>query len=81
MPDEKPKTHERIIDAAEEAPRGVALLRASLVLLLWALLAGVVVGAGCLATLTKSSAHNTNNRSIGCGGTNRIRGDKSKSNA
>jgi hypothetical protein len=51
MPDEKPKTHERIIDAAEEAPRGVALLRASLVLLLWALLAGVVVGAGCLATL------------------------------
>ena len=51
MPDEKPKTHKRIIDAAEEAPRGVALLRASLVLLLWALLAGVVVGAGCLATL------------------------------
>ena len=51
MPDEKPTTHERIIDAAEEAPRGVALLRVSLVLLLWALLAGVVVGAGCLATL------------------------------
>lgn len=51
MPVEKPKTHERIIDAAEEVPRGVALLRASLVLLLWALLAGVVVGAGCLATL------------------------------
>ena len=51
MPVEKPKTHERIIDAAEEAPRGVALLRASLVLLLWALLAGVVVGAGWLATL------------------------------
>ncbi len=51
MPVEKPKTHERIIDAAEEVPRGVALLRASLVLLLWALLTGVVVGAGCLATL------------------------------
>lgn len=47
----KTKTHERIIDAAEETPRGVALMHASLVLLLWALLAGVVVGAGCLATL------------------------------
>lgn len=47
----KTKTHERIIDAAEETPRGVALMHASLVLLLWALLAGVVVGVGCLATL------------------------------
>lgn len=47
----KTKTHERIIDAAEETPRDVALMHASLVLLLWALLAGVVVGAGCLATL------------------------------
>ena len=48
---DKNKTHERIIDAAEETPRGVALVHASLVLLLWALLAGIVVGAGCLATL------------------------------
>ena len=47
----KTKTHERIIGAAEETPRGVALVHASLVLLLWALLAGVVVGVGCLATL------------------------------
>ncbi|KUH59093.1 hypothetical protein AUL39_01815 [Tractidigestivibacter scatoligenes] len=46
MQNEKPKTHERIIDAAEEAPRGVALLRASLVLLLWAMAAvGFVIGA------------------------------------
>lgn len=51
MPDERPQARERIIDAAGKAPRGVALLRVSLVLLLWALLAGVVVGAGCLATL------------------------------
>ena len=51
MPGEKSNTHERIIDAAEEVPRGVALLRMAVVLLVWALLAGVAVGVGCLATL------------------------------